>query len=101
MNVKENVLHCSDYLLKSCHKEISELRHIIESIKWTPDFTFTSGGKHFKHQAGYNRAFKDAFTALKWEHQPKLSDNPKLIGDFRKNLVFIEIQFGNSSTWIT
>ena len=98
MNVKEKVLHCSEYLLKSCQQEISEIRQVIESIKWVPDFTFTTGDKHFKHQTAYNRAFKNSFTALDWENQPKLSDNPKLIGDFRKHLVFIEIQFGNSST---
>ena len=27
-----------------------------------------------------------------------MSQNPKLIGDFRKNLVFVEVQFGNSAT---
>jgi hypothetical protein len=27
-----------------------------------------------------------------------LSDKPRLIGDFRKNLVFVEVQFGNSAT---
>ena len=32
-----------------------------------------------------------------WEHQPLLRIDPKLIGDFRKGLVFVEIQFGNSS----
>ena len=98
MNVKDKVLHCSEYLLKSCKKEIDEIRQVIESIKWVPNFTFTTGDKHFKHQTAYNRAFKETFTDLDWETQPKLSDNPKLICDFRKHLVFIEIQFGNSST---
>jgi len=30
--------------------------------------------------------------------QPRLSDSPRLIGDFAKGLVFGEIQFGNSAT---
>jgi hypothetical protein len=33
-----------------------------------------------------------------WELQPTLRTQPKLIGDFRKGLVFVEIQFGNSAT---
>ncbi len=33
-----------------------------------------------------------------WEKKPMLSDKPRLIGDFRKNLVFVEVQFGNSAT---
>ena len=33
-----------------------------------------------------------------WETKPRLSTNPRLIGDFRKNLVFVEVQFWNSAT---
>jgi hypothetical protein len=98
MNAREKTLHCNDDLLKSCQQEIGEVRQVIASIKWEPDFLHTSGDRQFKHQAAYNRAFKNSFTAMDWEDQPRLSDNPKLIGDFRKNLVFIEVQFGNSST---
>ena len=32
-----------------------------------------------------------------WESQPTLRIQPRLIGDFRKGLVFVEIQFGNSA----
>ncbi len=38
------------------------------------------------------------FLELGWEPQPLLREEPKLIGDFRKGLVFVEVQFGNSST---
>ena len=38
------------------------------------------------------------FEKLGWEKKPMLSQNPRLIGDFRKNLVFVEVQFGNSAT---
>jgi hypothetical protein len=33
-----------------------------------------------------------------WRLQPRLSNSPRLIGDFAKGLVFGEIQFGNSAT---
>ncbi len=98
MKTKEKILHCSDYLLQSFQQEVSEVRQVIDSIKWASDFELSSGDKNYQHQTAYNRAFKDAFTSLNWETQPKLSDKPKLIGDFKKHLVFIEIQFGNSAT---
>jgi len=33
-----------------------------------------------------------------WALQPRLCDDPRLIGDASKNGVFVEVQFGNSST---
>lgn len=38
------------------------------------------------------------FFSLAWEYQPLLMERPGLIGDFRKHLVFVEVQFGNSAT---
>lgn len=55
-------------------------------------------GHEIKHQRAYNKSFKIEFLKSNWELQPLLFDNPKLIGDFRKNDFFVEIQFGNSST---
>ena len=42
--------------------------------------------------------FTKAFEKLGWEKKPILSEKPRLIGDFRKNLVFVEVQFGNTAT---
>jgi len=50
-----------------------------------------------EHQAGYNRAFTQEFTRRGWKPQPRLRTQPRLIGDFHKGLVFVEIQFGNSA----
>ena len=48
---------------------------------------------------GDGRAFGLQFEKLSnWKPQSLLHDNPRLIGDFQKNDVFVEIQFGNSST---
>ena len=40
----------------------------------------------------------DEFNSRGWDVQPLLRKKPRLIGDFRKGLVFVEVQFGNSST---
>jgi hypothetical protein len=52
----------------------------------------------YQHQTGYNKTFASEFQKLGWEMQPMLRTKPKLIGDFRKGLVFGEVQFGNSAT---
>lgn len=79
--------------------EISEIVEIIENIHWQPNFIFERSNKdNLKHQTAYNEKFKVELENRDWETQPKLSEKPRLIGDFRKNLVFGEIQFGNSAT---
>lgn len=55
------------------------------------------GGLHH-HQAAYNKSIAEALSAKEWNLQPRLSDSPRLIGDFSKGLVFGEVQFGNSAT---
>jgi hypothetical protein len=73
---------------------------LIEFKSGTPESSFQHdrNGKTHEHQTAYNKAFSTHFTALGWEHQPLLRSDPRLIGDFRKGLVFVEVQFGNSST---
>ncbi len=89
--------HCGDQLKKTLNKEISEIESVIASVSWIRDFKYLSNGKVYKHQTGYNKAMAMEFIRLGWSPQPILRENPKLIGDFRKDLVFVEIQFGNSS----
>ena len=98
MRFKERHFHCSDYLLETMKKEIGEIKKIIESTQWSEEFAFSVENKSVFHQTAYNKHFENEFKKGAWEIQPKLTDSPKLIGDFRKNLVFGEIQFGNSST---
>jgi len=90
--------HCGDQLKKTLAAEISEVDSVISSIEWAESFSYTDEDKAYEHQTGYNRALGTAFKNLGWESQPTLRTDPKLIGDFRKGLVFVEIQFGNSST---
>ncbi len=83
-------------LLKSI-PEIEEIGSIVRAVEWQNNKRYEIDGKFFEHQKGYNRQFETEFSNLKWEPKPKLLDLPRLIGDFRKNDVFVEVQFGNSS----
>tara|TARA_B100000378_G_C17863738_1_gene349550 strand:- start:88 stop:627 length:540 start_codon:yes stop_codon:yes gene_type:complete len=92
-------LHCSDLLQDNLKTEIDEIYEIIRTINWQSEFIFQRSDKdNLKHQTAYNERFKVELENRGWESQPKLSEKPRLIGDFRKNLVFGEIQFGNSAT---
>ncbi|OGN97534.1 MAG: hypothetical protein A2Z71_10490 [Chloroflexi bacterium RBG_13_50_21] len=89
--------HCGEQLIKTLAIELDEIKRIVEIIPWSPTFKYHDKGNSFEHQGAYNKAFYEEFIRLGWECQPLLRIEPKLIGDFRKGLVFVEIQFGNSS----
>jgi len=98
VKVKTAFFHCGEQLQKTLRREIGEVQSVISKVKWSPSFVYHKDGNMYEHQTGYNREFSAQFRELGWEHQPLLRENPKLLGDFRKGLVFVEIQFGNSST---
>lgn len=78
--------------------EIFEIEEVVDAVQWKEEFSISFSDVNFSHQRAYNKAFEVEFLKYNWETQPKLKDSPRLIGDFSKGLVFIEIQFGNSST---
>lgn len=91
-------LHCGKLLLTSLDVEIHELSDTLTSHPWSSDFSVTTSTTTLHHQAAYNRSFSLALSERDWLLQPRLSNSPRLIGDFAKGLVFGEIQFGNSAT---
>jgi hypothetical protein len=97
MKFKESYFFCSPRLLRNVD-EVQEIFSCIDSVKWKPEFEIQQNGTEYKHQTAYNKAFDAEFLKYNWQPQPMLYDNPKLIGDFQKNDVFVEIQFGNSAT---
>ena len=97
MKAKTSFFHCGDQRRKTLLNEISEVETVIDAVKWVPSFQHQGNDSSYEHQTGYNRAFATQFSGLGWEPQPLLRKDPKLIGDFRRGLVFVEIQFGNSS----
>jgi hypothetical protein len=78
--------------------EINEVDTCIENVKWTEDFQITIDSQIYENQTAYNKALELEFRKFNWTLQPLLYHDPKLIGDFQKNDIFIEVQFGNSAT---
>ena len=98
MKYKITYLHCEEHLKESLKTEIQEVVQVVESIDWQDEFKVIQPRSTLFHQTAYNKRFELEFQQLGWETKPILSLNPRLIGDFRKNLVFVEVQFGNSAT---
>ena len=88
---------CSPKLLSNI-PEISEIEDSISSVAWTGQFLFEADEKGYEHQSGYNKALAVELSRRGWTLQPRLCENPRLIGDAGKNGIFVEVQFGNSST---
>ncbi len=78
--------------------EIDEVLSVVNLIEWHEEFKVSKPDSTLLHQTADNKRFEIEFEKLGWEKKPLLSKNPRLIGDFRKNLVFVEVQFGNSAT---
>ncbi len=98
MKYKDKLLHCEKRLIDSLQVEITDITNVIEAVKWNESFSISLNNEIFDHQRAYNKAFEIEFLKYGWKTQPKIKDSPRLIGDFSKGLVFIEVQFGNSST---
>ncbi|PKL55049.1 MAG: hypothetical protein CVV35_12065 [Methanomicrobiales archaeon HGW-Methanomicrobiales-6] len=88
---------CSPKLLQNV-EELQEVYSSIDAVTWQDEFSIVADGLQYEHQSAYNKAFSHQFSQRGWISQPKLCENPRLIGDFQKNDIFVEIQFGNSAT---
>lgn len=98
MRAETAFFHCGDQLRDTLAVEISEVMSAVDAVKWQTSFSHQEKAGAYSHQSGYNRALGAEFSRMGWESQPILRTKPKLIGDFRKGLVFVEVQFGNSAT---
>lgn len=98
MKYQESYFFCSEKLLRNVD-ELHEVFSCIDSIKWLPEFEIEQNGIQYKHQtAAYNNAFDIEFFKYNWKSKPMLCENPKFIGDYQKNDIFVEIEFGSSAT---
>jgi hypothetical protein len=91
-------LHCGEVLLESLEVETQELSDVLTTHPWSPNFSLDTPSTTFRNQAAYNKSLSETLSEKGWQVQPRLSDSPRLMGDFAKGLVFGEVQFGNSAT---
>ena len=100
MQFSTEYIFCTKKLIDPL-EEVQELYFAIESVIWSPEkvTAVSKTGKEVAWQEAYNRLFELAFEKIGgWEPSPVLCEKPMHKGDFLKNGVFVEIQFGNSAT---
>jgi len=97
MKFKREYFFCSSKFLENVN-EINEIYQCIDNVRWSKEQSVTVDGKRYDHQRAYNKIFELEFSKYDWKLKPLLCNDPRLIGDFDKNDVFVEIQFGNSAT---
>jgi len=97
MKYKESYFFCSQHLLSNV-AEVQEVFSFIDAIKWLPEFKIEQDSIQYKNKTAYNKAFDIEFLKYNWIQNSIFSDDPKSIGEYKKNDVFVEIQFGKSET---
>jgi hypothetical protein len=100
MEFTASYIFCSPKLIDPLD-EVQEIYQVIRNLPWSPEKVpaISRSGKEVAWQEAYNRLFEIEFEKIGgWKLQPVLSEKLKHKGDFAKNDVFVEIQFGNSST---
>lgn len=100
MNYKAEYIFCSEKLISPL-AEVQEVFSVVESVRWKPEGVevVSLSGRKLAGQQAYNRLFAIGFENMGgWTLEPVLCEKPRFKGDFIKNHVFVEIQFGNSAT---
>jgi hypothetical protein len=100
MELITSYIFCSPKLIDPLD-EVQEIYQVIGDIPWSPNKTtaISSLGRDVAWQEAYNRLFEIEFEKIGgWSLHPVLCQKLKHKGDFAKNDIFVEIQFGNSST---
>ena len=69
---------------------------MVDSIEWQPEFTIVRPDKRksLGHQTAYNARFEIEFQQLDWDIQPRLSDSPRLIGEYQDWDAFTFVEDG-------
>ena len=98
MKFIEQYFHCGDHLQATFAEQLGEVYDCVGAVPWKREFSLTVDGKKVAYQTAYNKALEIEFAERGWEIQPVLMKRPRFVGDFRKHLVFVEVQFGNSAT---
>ncbi len=100
MKYKITYLHCGEHLKESLKTEIQEVVQVVESIDWQDEFKVIQPRSTLFHQTAYNKRFELEFQQLGWETKPKLSLNPRLIEDFRKNWCLLRFSSETAQRYI-
>jgi hypothetical protein len=102
--------HAEAIIEKEFAQERAEILTVIQSVEWSlknPPVTRRRNGKVVANltinQAATNSAFEAEFRKQDWTVHPLLvsTSESRLVADFKKGSVQVEVQFGNMARWYT
>ena len=100
MDFETSYIFCSRKLIDPL-PEVQEIFVAIRAVPWQAGKVSATSptGRQVKWQEAYNRLLELAFEDIGgWTRSPVLCSETGHKGDFLKNDVFLEVQFGNSAT---
>ena len=99
MKFTSSFINCEEGTVTTLSK-VLEIFSIISKVPWQASRVeaVSRTDKTVYWQEAYNRLFDIEFDKQQWDSQPTISQSPLHKADFAKNKIFVEIQFGNSST---
>ncbi|MGA2220468.1 MAG: BglII/BstYI family type II restriction endonuclease [Verrucomicrobiia bacterium] len=101
--------HAEAIVASEFKQEKKDIQTAIAAVHWqpkNPPVTRTRGKQVFHlttDQIATNTRFEEEFKALSWEIHPRIvsHSDSKLVADFKKGKVQVEVQFGNMARWYT
>lgn len=102
--------HAEAILRHEFPNEMAEIEDAINSVQWvpiSPPLPRTRKGRLVAvkaiDQKQTNARFDHAFEVRGWEKQPLIvsTAESRLVADFKKNEIQVEVQFGNMARWYT
>jgi|GEM_PF-857395 len=87
--VSQPVLHCLDKSVTKINLEYADLADAIQSVNFIADY----------RQSDYNKMIANRLTERNWIAEPAVVDGLGLHCDFRKNGVWLEVEFGNARVY--
>jgi restriction endonuclease BglII len=101
--------HAESIISSEYPAERKDILDILAAVDWKPKMPFVvreRGAQTFNlsiDQAKTNAAFEEQFKLKDWQIHPRIvsHSDSKLVADFKKGKVQVEIQFGNMARWYT
>jgi hypothetical protein len=101
--------HAESILTTEYRGEQKEIIQVLSSISWVP-MELKERKRNGRvvarldiNQNGTNALIEEAFVKLGWERHPRIvsAAESDLAADFKKDVIQVEVQFGNMARWYT
>lgn len=102
--------HADSILTMEYKQEKEEIIQVVNSVEWVPKPEIKIRRRAGRvvasldlDQVATNEVIEERFVELGWETQPRIVSRTesRLVADFKKGVIQVEVQFGNMARWYT